>query len=208
MRTSSAFQAVLCLCASAALGGCATQFTDDVELRSVEAVYLEGDAGWSYEGWIPDAGGLTKNPPHSNDPRTLRLKVTFATSINLPRFTKDKGHSLRIDEHFCDSPDEDLLMTASSVYVPEQKGRPTLSWWAEQKVDPPLEYFFLLDIKGAREETRHFTYHAFDLRNEPRDVCFILRGGAYLKLGYKSNTVVIPAARMKAALSNLPAKGL
>ena len=205
MRTSSAFKVALWLCASTTLGGCATQFAKDVDLRSLETVYFpEGAATPHSIGWVPDTGSFVREESNPIGTETLRLKVTFTTSVNIPKFARDRADGFSVDAHMCDRPNEDVLLVASSVYVPEQEGRPTLSWWTQERVDPPLEYFFFLNIKGSSKETFNFTYHAFDLVNEPRDVCVTLRGRSYLSPGYKSNTVIVPAAMIEAALRDLP----
>src|SRR3546814_8068147 len=115
MRGLAGLILVLRLCLFVLLGGCATQFADDVELRSGEAVYLpERGAPWSFEGWLPAPEARAGEDSNPQDADAVILKVTFVSSVNIPKFAKEKVDSLTIDGRFCDRPDEDLLMVARS----------------------------------------------------------------------------------------------
>lgn len=189
----------------AAFGGCATQFTDDAELRSVEAVYWHGPVvQWPSVGLYRYVQPTDSQPPEGGEEPQLLLKVVFTTRVNMPKLSEEKASPFFADARFCDRRDDLVSLSSKSLYWSGWEDGPDLSWWYKEKAEKPIEYFFLMYLDGQRKETRHFTYHAFDLRHEPRDVCFTLRGGVYLELGYKSNTIVIPSAMIKTALDDRP----
>lgn len=215
MRGLAGSKLVLWLCLFAPLGGCVTQFTDDVEFVSVEAVdwrdydEIPGPGSSILLGLVPEQTIIEMGEPVTGEkpePR-LHLKIDFSTRINIGKLIQERTHHLRSDAYFCDRPDEEVLLGGYILYWNGYRfgpGGPDRIWWKPETAAAPIQYYFFTDVARSEEVTHHFTFHGFDLLNEPRDICFTLRGGQYEKLGYKSNTVVVPKAMIEAALRDLP----
>lgn len=191
------------------------QFTDDVEFVSVEAVdwrdydEIPGPGSSVLLGLVPEQTLTRMGEPITGEKKgpRLQLKIDFATKINIGKLIQQRTQRLRSDAYFCDRPDEDVLLGGYRLYWSGYRfgpGGPDHIWWEPETAEVPIHYYFFTDVVRPEEVTRHFTFHGFDLLHEPRDICFILRGGQYEKLGYKSNTVVIPKAVIEAALRDLP----
>lgn len=204
MARATQFRRTASFCIVILLGACATQFTDDLTVQSVELVEGPSQDAWTESGLVPVLSTESANVSrsHSEQPGPV-LKVTLATKSNLWAFAKRKAGVMQIDADFCDTSDNTALLRASSLYVPQAVAAAS-ALNAEATAASPYEYFFFMDIRGDARETEQVTYQAFDLIAQPRDVCVVIRGGYYSKIGYKSNTAVVSALAIKAALRDLP----
>lgn len=179
------------------LGGCTTHTPNDITLSSVEAVdlYDKRELG---------------DDLNSGRSHRLLLQVEFTTTTNLMRLAQDKGLSVTSSAYFCDKPEERVILSYVLIFTNGvQVDAPSLSPVQSNRniTDPPSAYYFFTNVQNDGSISTHPTepevFHAFDLRHQPLDICFNIRGATGKLSGYESNTVTIPAETIEAALSEL-----
>jgi len=201
MRGSKLRGLSVVLLMGALLGACISHDTPgDVSFAAVEAVdYYDRPE-------LPSLGDLQMGAGDDTLPKQhkLLLRVQFSTSVDLVRFAKSGGYNLGRLAFFCEQPDE------------EADGNPYVFWQGEnisrldraslrengQEEGPPITYYvFIGAVRGKIKAIPPLP--PYDLRRQPRDVCFDLSGGNQMG-GYRSNTVVIPQSAISEALKQPP----
>jgi hypothetical protein len=161
--------------------------------------------------YLPDVRGLRFEAAHISDgkepaqapevehdlrPNGPMLELWFSSPNPLEAYIELTGTMPWVDVSFCKRPEVNplqLLQTEGRLHPserPDGKGR--------------LHYRLLVSLATDRgfgdspPPTRRFI--AYDLRRDPSDLCVQLGGGNMLGLGYRSNTIRIPAATIRAAL--------
>jgi len=165
------------------VGGCIARVPDDVSFVSLELV-KKGEA---------DDADL--------------LKVEFTSSMDLARFATENSYVLGVNAYFCDRPDELVLMAHPFIYWRGWRLGLERTALLQGAQDLPITYHVFLDLEGRQMKSydQGNPYRAFDLANNPQDVCFQLAGGSVtgFGFGYRSNKAVIPKATIEAALRDL-----
>jgi len=191
----------LILAAGAPLAGCIAYDTpDDVTFVTAESVdyYDRPELPALGDFRIPEKDTLPKQ-------HKLLLRVQFSTSVDLVQFARSGGYNLSRYAFFCGHPHEEGGM-----------GNPDIFWQGislsgldrfslrESGMKEGTAITYYVFIEAARGEIKSIPpLPPYDLRREPRDLCFQLRGGNQMG-GYRSNTVVIPQAAISEALKELP----
>jgi hypothetical protein len=191
---AAAFAAIL----SSELAGCVTTRVNDIHVTSIEAVHLDRTEVIQRSSRSPD---------------TLLLRVHFSTKEDLNALMQAHG-PISNDAYPCSHSDrEEVMMALSPIFQAGEELRVReYVQGTNRRVDrsPPLPgaqasyYSYLLAKHSGPAVFYRFgepvNYYIFDLQIRPEDVCFVLAGGNYRKLGYKSNEVVIPAERLRDAI--------
>jgi hypothetical protein len=173
---------------------CISMGVPDLALQSVELVDQAEQpelAGW--------------NVSREEKPYRL-LKVSFTSSIDLPRYLAENSYPMGNTAVFCDSSQsrEFARASSSSVYQNEVKVE-GYTYRAPLQGKAPYTYysFFNLSRRTNQYYVQGTALPPYDLRQKAVDLCFDLRGGAAPSpFGYKSNIVRIPAALIESAIKN------
>ncbi|WP_145143933.1 hypothetical protein [Roseomonas gilardii] len=171
----------------------------DLRFESVEVTdLLDHPESWS----APD------RPPSQPIPTLL---VRFSTAHDLARVFANGGHSVGADISLCTDArfDGDRLLTGSpsvrtaagSVMTAGLDPAPL-----PRRADGRIVYSFFPDIVSQAEKRTinrkpDPRYVSRDLRRDPADLCFRLRGGTMAFTSYTSNTAIIPAEALRAAFA-------
>ena len=152
---------------------------------------------------LRDRPEMTLFPRTEPDPTLL---VTFSTSIDIGAFQQLYGYNLSPQLGQCQGRAIDPQRRMRSFReVSDARGILT-----QRRHDPspasgrrafwtPLPVTGTAGVSGSAANPDGW-FVAHDLRRDPVDVCFALRGGAMWGLGYfHSNTAIIPAAAIRAA---------
>lgn len=130
------------------------------------------------------------------------LKVEFSSKENLYEFIKGKSYTLSIVPYFCNRPESTVRLGWPYVYWRGLNiSAFPLNYVIQQKEGDIIAYYAFLNV--VYDFTGTTSYERFDLRTNPEDVCFQLKGGS-MGFGFESNTVVIPKAEIVKALKDLP----
>lgn len=195
--------AALLLGTAALTAGCAALFLQniyDIRLESFEIVSLDDH---------PEL-----HPERSSTPRpTYLARIHFSTTRDLVAFAPKNqaiGVSFRASE--CDSNEIDKKRVLGGPYVYNRFGE--VDFRNENPVaESPISggrylYYSFVHLIGYGNGTiNDYTRPAYDLGQQPTDLCFVIRGGSMLGVSSTSNLTHIPAATLRAALAraNLPA---
>ncbi len=134
--------------------------------------------------------------------KKLLLKIEFSSKENLHEFIKDKNYTLSMVPYFCRQPDSIVDLGWPYVYWRGLNiSAFPLKYDIQQKNSGSLTYYAFLNVMHIPSEIS--SYESFDLRANPKDICFQLKGGS-MGIGFESNTVVIPKIEIFKALNNLP----
>jgi len=129
------------------------------------------------------------------------LKIEFSSKENLYEFIKGKSYTLSVDPYFCNRPESIVSLGGPYVYW---RGLNvsifTLNYVIQQKEGEAFTYYAFLNV--VYDFTGTTSYERFDLRTNPEDICFQLKGGS-MGFGFESNTVVILKAEIVKALKDL-----
>lgn len=184
------------------LVGCSVLFIpnpSDLQLTGLEVIDLRNQ---------PDASILGGSP----EPRR-GLVIRFTTSIDLVRFAHRHENSLDPVASLCATSAHnrqkvlftlldvfDALGRVASRQGPGGAGEPLgVPANATGRYDY-YAYLVLASTVAFRGAQSRDIYIAYDLERDPRDVCFRLQGGNILGADFTTNTIVIPAATIRAAL--------
>jgi hypothetical protein len=196
------------------LGGCISYTPSDLALTSVEAVDLHDQAEVPGPGVSPLRGMVDNNTltllgeelTGGEKPHRLVLKVEFTSALDIAKYVTENEYPLGAYAAFCDHFDYALNISFVWVY-----SRGYLLGRFER--DPFLHdasalktYYIFVKVEDKARPRDIPPREAFDLRQTPKNVCLVLRGGNG-PFGYKSNTVTIPTATIAAALREIPAGG-
>jgi hypothetical protein len=150
------------------------------------------------------AGDLAAGDHSGEKPNRLLLKAQFTSGVNLSEFIQENSYSLGNEAFLCNRPDHRVILSFPGVYMGNARpgGANPLSRATEGK-GIPITYYLFLNPAGDKIVPSFPQVEAFDLRRNPEDICFYLRGGSGWG-GYRSNNVVIPAEAIAAALRGVP----
>ena len=178
MRFAECLRCFAAAAAASLLGGCIAQVPDDVTFVSVEAV------DWHDEAELPGHGPEKQH--------RLMLKTTFATTMDLVQFAEKHSYSLGADASFCDDPERREGIAYSAIY------------WQGIRIDRYDRSVTELRWSSENDAIFYYAYLVQDLSKHPKDICLYVSGGSMAGFGYKSNSVVVPASEIEAALRDLP----
>lgn len=197
------------------LQGCIAYNTPgDVALKSIELVdwrntpELPGPGASPLLGLVPRhvLAGLGHSVDGGDKPHREMLKIEFTSAMDLAGYASRNSYPVGAWSRFCG-----------------QERRKTLGFPGVFSNGNRLGYSYT-DTSSLRmdDATTLFTYYTFvyvshqavvpsnppdeshDLRQMPRDICFDLAGGNQ-GFGYRSNTVIVPAALIADVLRRTPA---
>jgi len=138
------------------------------------------------------------------------IKVEFSTNTNLFKFSRDNSYPIGTLAFFCDQSEGLARLQHSAVYSQGERvdiADDQQAKWAA--VQEQLNHYIFFDVEAEAQPKAKPPRRAYDLRQDPEDVCFHLRGGAApAPFGFRSNTVVVPKAAIAAALRGEPAGAL
>ena len=135
-------------------------------------------------------------------PQKPIFKLEFTSKENLHRFARDNSYPVSNASYFCDHPgDDSFLVGGFRVYWRKLQVSFPLNYAMPQKDGERFTYYTFVNTTFIANAPSTFT--SYDLRTDPKDVCFQLRGGIFW-LGFASNVVVIPKAEIMKALENMP----
>lgn len=187
------------------LSGCVSNYPTDIELTSVEAAN-ERDQDEILKS--PEARSVLGLPPDSStgDARSARLflKVEFTSAVNLSKFTTDNSYPLGHTSYFCDTPKDPktVRLHSQGIYWRGQN----LGLWGPDPIESslmpagsPITYYIFINTVDEATWPSYPPRESYDLRQQAKDICFYLAGGA-VGFGYKSNIVVVPKSKIEAAL--------
>ncbi len=130
------------------------------------------------------------------------LRVEFVSKENLHEFAKSKSYPVSIVPYFCDRPKTIVDLGGPRVFLQGLNvGGIPYNYAIQRENGKSLTYYAFLNV--VYDFAGPSSYEHFDLRTNPEDVCFQLKGGA-MGFGFESNVVMIPRAETIKALSNLP----
>ncbi|WP_145143945.1 hypothetical protein [Roseomonas gilardii] len=156
----------------------------------------------------PESWLSRDSPPPQPAPALL---VRFSTAHDLARVFANGGHSVWADISLCTDArfDGDRLLTgipsvhtaAGDVMTADLDPAPL-----PRRADGRIVYSFFPDIVSQAEKRTinrkpDPRYVSHDLRRDPADLCFRLRGGTMAFTSYTSNTAIIPADALRAAFA-------
>lgn len=175
MHPRQALSAMACLL----LGACATPL-QNVTLVSVAA----------FDGRNAAEAARAFNRPY--------LKIEFATDRDLRSYAARYAMVLTAHADFCPSLSAapSLLQYSPDIYDAKGVVDAYLDSFTEA---PRRNYSFYVSLASVLTEGQR--YYPYDLRQKPADVCFRLDADSALTYRMSSNIVMIPAARIAAALS-------
>jgi hypothetical protein len=130
------------------------------------------------------------------------LKIEFSSKENLYEFVNKKSYTLVFMPYFCNRPQEIVNLGWPNVYWNGLNiSAFPLKYDVQQKNDEPFIYYAFLNV--VYDFTGQTSYKRFDLRSNPEDVCFQIKGGG-VGQGFKSNVVDISKNEIVKALEKLP----
>lgn len=129
------------------------------------------------------------------------LKIEFTSKENLHEYTRSKHYPLSIVPYFCKRPGSTVSLGGPLVFWRGLEIGGPLNYAIQQKKGESLTYYAFLNV--VYDFAGPSSYEHFDLRTNPEDVCFQLRGGS-TGFGFESNVVEIPNAEIVKALMDLP----
>ena len=136
-------------------------------------------------------------------PHQLLLKIEFSSHTNLAEFMRDHSFNLGSHAFFCGRPKDEVILSGLSVYW-------NGVWLNGLERDPIkasgggngelITYYFFSSVAREENMPSNPPLLSFDLKQQPEDICFSLKGGNGAGLGFKSNTVVVPKDAIATAL--------
>ena len=173
------------------LGGCVTSMPTDLTVVAVEAV----DSRNTPELHEPQAQA------GQDAPFRMLIRVSFTSSTDLLSLARDMSSNLGNTGFLCRTPDIRAGVSYPDIFSEGKRIEPLVAVTTRQERSA---YYVFVVVEQQRSTWA--SHHRFDLRQHPEDVCFYVRGGNSLGLGYKSNVVVILGAVIAAALRHAPSE--
>lgn len=185
------------------LGGCiSTNTPGDLTLQSVTLVdwtnqpELPGPNASPLIGMVSDHDLVASGQSLTGGEKWHRplLKIEFTSATDLSKFTADNSYNIGVTAYFCDHEGTSPLM--GFPYVFSRGARLNLHDYnsVDQQRGPTQQaatYYIFIDVSKPAFPQSIPPQEAFNLRQQPSDVCFYARGGNGSGRGYRSNTVVI-----------------
>jgi hypothetical protein len=135
------------------------------------------------------------------------LKIEFTSRMDLSKFAMEHSYNLGAIAFFCGRPNDFVVLSFPDVYWRRVRLGQGEADPIERGQDDKIElltYYLFINVAREAIVPSKPREKSFDLRREPEDVCFHLRGGNESGRGYKSNTVVIPKDAIESALAEAP----
>lgn len=135
------------------------------------------------------------------------LKIEFTSATNLSQFVIEHSYNLGNTAFLCDRPNDRLTLSFSYVFwrgtrLGLQEADPIQRLNELSKVQ--VTYYIFIDVADKERPLDKPPQKAFDLRQNPENICVYVRGGNESGRGYKSNVVVVPKDAIAAALTKTP----
>lgn len=155
--------------------------------------------------WLPFLGGCI-SPGMLNDlslysvepAQSAQLKIEFTTGADISRLMGEDHYVLASEGHFCNRPRDYVNLMGRTIYFRGQQVSGNVPITNPATGSKFLYSTYLNLHRDAVPSIPQQT--AFDLRDEPEDVCFYVSGGNGTHFGLKSNVVMIPKNAIAAAL--------
>jgi len=204
------------------LAGCISNIPADLAVTSVQAVdwrdqdEMPGPGASGLLGMVPPRvlaamGQSVKGGPK---PSRLLLKIEFTSTVNLAKYAFSNSYTLGINGYFCDRPGKGGYSAADFIGL----SVPSVYWrgmeyleYDPDKIDQfrggpgrPITYYIYIRVMNNETRWLNEPDEGFNLMQNPRDICFVVRGGNNTGFGYKSNIVVISKDAIITALRNRP----
>lgn len=154
---------------------------------------------------------IIETPFHDSWEMDEFLIVGLSTKMNLVRYVRENGYRLSYEARFCE--DQDAPLFSSGLYAAtvskharriETDGVDFALSAPENAVQNHTYYVLVpmafgrdLEIYGRPERDGAVFYEKYNLRANPRDLCFQLGGRSYL-LDFWSNMVSLPTNEIQA----------
>jgi hypothetical protein len=197
-------------------GGCvAAETPGDLALISVQAVDWHDQDEMPGPGASPVLGMVNSHDIERTGqsvtgrekPHRPLLKIEFTSATNLSQFVIEHSYNLGNTAFLCDRPSDRLTLSFSYVFwhgvrLGLQEADPIPR--AKESSTEPVTYYIFIDVADKERLQDRPPQKAFDLRQNPENVCFYVRGGNESGRGYKSNVVVVSKDAIAAALTKAP----
>jgi hypothetical protein len=192
------------------VGGCISRTPNDVSFVSAQAVDLHdqleipGPRASLLPGVVGDREQVRtgQSVTAGEKPHRLLLRVAFTSATNISNYVVRNSYSLGVYTSFCDRPNYDATLSYLSVYSGGYS-LGMLETYPIVETGGVISYYFFVSVSGEARLRDIPPREAYDLRQKPEDLCFVLRGGNEAG-GYRSNTVTIPKDAIAAALHEIP----
>jgi hypothetical protein len=133
------------------------------------------------------------------------IRIEFTMTGNLQKIATKSEFHIGVDASFCSNGEYDERRSISAFpalhdslgEVDAYRGDPTKG----PATGPQGSYFFYVETL-SRYTPRAVRSTTTDFATNTRDVCFFVRGGNILGTAFRSNTVVVPAAALAAAIKS------
>lgn len=174
------------------LSGCGLGAPKDLALASVRVVDIKNEKEITL-----------RNRPNTIRPSRPLVKVEFTSNTNLAQYALENGYNIRTDANLCNADGlatPDIGISFVSIYWRGVDLSYSTTNPIDHTVAPPYVYYGYVPVEGilskdGREKEKQF----YDLRENPSNVCFFVRGGKYFGT-FKSNIFVIPQETLIEAL--------
>lgn len=192
MPSSALFVVSITVCVALGLSGCGLGAPKDLALSSVHVVDYRTEKEFS-----------PKNRPNAIRPSRSLFKVEFKSSTNLSQYALENGYIIRTEAYLCDAnglATPDIGISLVSIYWRGVELNYSTTNPIDHTGNTPYIYYGYVPVDGiltkdGRERTKQF----YDLRKDPSNVCFFVRGGKYFGT-FESNVFIIPQEMLVDAL--------
>jgi hypothetical protein len=176
----------LVLLSCLALCGCILITDHDLHIVRIDDVVVLNGPKSPARPWASEAGLLV---------------IRFTADLDVIAHAADYEKSYWIEASFCrrGSFDEDQLLDDMVYYRDIDDG---IHDWAQNPPGAdPLHYRYLIQLARHHVSQDATPSYHYDMRANPQDVSFRIRGSRYFSRGYRSNIMMVPAAAIAAAIN-------
>ncbi|TVQ83810.1 MAG: hypothetical protein EA357_05140 [Micavibrio sp.] len=175
------------------VAACSFQGIKDIKLVSVEVVSIKhkpSSIGYDEIQW----------DGHGDIPRQ-KLKIRFSTKTDISVLAATQGYHTGIEAFFCELQNEvQTGLRGHYIYLGDEIVS-TRGPKLQENMKRPAIYHAYLSLHRREETNPSIASPAYDLRTDPDDICFRVRGGNMIGMTFHSNTVVIPKEAVVEALA-------
>ena len=171
----------LCL----ALCGCILITDHDLHIVRVEDVAVLNAPRPPARPWASEAGVLV---------------IRFTTDLDVIAHAADYEKSYWIEASFCRRGSFDENQRLDDMVYNRDIDDGIYDWAQNPPGAEPLHYRYLIELARHHVSDDATPSYNYDLRANPQDVCFRIAGSRYFNRGYRSNTMIVPAAAVASAI--------
>jgi len=121
-------------------------------------------------------------------------RISFQSEIDLQEYIKSTEQTISSSGYICAKPDTNLMLTLVRVYWRGLEIGHEFNHKLIKEADNMYEYYFY--ISSSVSENTSGTVKGFDIINDPKDLCFEIKGGRTI-FGFKSNILEVSAEEFK-----------